>query len=553
MKDKKMTLMFTLLLVGFVPLITIAILLNVYSALKQKSTLEENAYSRLEAAAQGLRMYYEWDIINKGAPEYEHDYVDCLQEQDIELTLFTEDTRFITSITDEKGERTEGTKMDPAIYQDVCAGNDHKVKGVVIGGKPFYGYYVPVKNGDGAVVGAAFAGEPQGMVTAEIRSGIISSTLITLVGVVIFGCIIIFVARLIKSRLMAVINATATLAEGDMTEENELSSTIYEIDYMGISVMSLRQNMRNVLASVLENIQIFDSDMSQIMDNVEVCNSASDEITRAVDDLAQGSVTMSEEVSNTSGSMKLMGEEIRRIHELADSANIASTDVQKESDTAKEKIGILMDANKKTIAISNDVVAGIKASSEAIGKIQAATEMITSITSQTALLSLNASIEAARAGEAGKGFAVVASEISNLASQSDQSTKEIQNIVTEIINSSEQNVELSNRIQEAIDNEGSVLSEVRDSFEVMTKKVSENTDAIGDISSKVVELDQEKEKILDAVSNLSSVSEENAASCEETNASMEEMGATVAGIHAQSNNILEACAKLREVCGYFKI
>lgn len=553
MKEKKLTLMFTLLLVGFVPLITIAVLLNVYSAVKQKSTLENNAYSRLEAAANGLRLYYEWDIVNKGEPEYEHDYVDALKGQDIELTLFIGDTRFITSITNEKGERAEGTKMDPAIYQDVCAGNDHKVAGVVIGGKQFYGYYVPLKNGEGKVVGAAFAGEPQGSVSAEIRSGIISSIVITLIGVFVFGIIIILVARIIKSRLMSVINATAVLAEGDMTQEDELFSSIYEINYMGLSVMSLRQNMRSVLASVMENIQIFDSNMTQIMDNVEVCNSASDEITKAVDDLAQGSVTMSGEIADTSASMKIMGNEIQRIHELADTANTASNEVQKESDMAKEKIGILMDANKKTVEISKDVVDGIKASADAVGKIQAATEMITSITSQTALLSLNASIEAARAGEAGRGFAVVASEISNLASQSDQSTKEIQNIVMEIINSSEQNVEFSNRIKEAIDNEGEVLSEVRDSFKVMTKRVNENTNAIGDISSKVIELDKEKEKILDAVSSLSSISEENAASCEETNASMEEMGATVAGIHAQSGNTMEACAKLREVCGYFKI
>ncbi|MBR1743136.1 MAG: cache domain-containing protein [Lachnospiraceae bacterium] len=553
MKEKKLTLLFTLLLVGFLPLITIAVLLNVYSALAQKRTLEENAYSRLEAAANGLRMYYEWDIVNADGAAYEHDYVDSLKGQDIELTLFLGDTRYITSITDEKGERTEGTQMDPAIYKVVSAGNDHEVSGVVIGGSKYYGYYVPVKDGSGTVVGAAFAGEPQTAVKAEIRRGILYSTGITLIGVVVFGLIIIFVAKLIKSRLMNVVNATATIAEGDMSGEEELSSSIYEINYLGLSLMSLRQNMRNVLRSVLDNIQVFDEDMSKIMESVDVCNNASDEITKAVDDLAQGSVTMSEDIAGTSESMKVIGDEIQRIHTLAEDANVASGEVQRESDAAKEKIGVLMDANKKTIEISNDVVNGIQASSEAVEKIQAATEMITSITSQTALLSLNASIEAARAGEAGKGFAVVASEISNLANQSDQSTKEIQDIVTEIIKSSEQNVELSNRIKEAIDNEGAVLAQVRDSFQTMTGKISENTEAIGDISNKVVELSGEKDKVLDAVAGLSSVSEENAASCEETNASMEEMGATVANIHEQSSNTMEACATLREICGYFKI
>ena len=73
-----------------------------------------------------------------------------------------------------------------------------------------------------------------------------------------------------------------------------------------------------------------------------------------------------------------------------------------------------------------------------IGKI---VQLIKDISEQTNLLALNASIEAARAGEAGHGFAIVAEEVRSLAEQSNQSTKNIRDIIEVIRKKSEQMVE----------------------------------------------------------------------------------------------------------------
>ena len=70
---------------------------------------------------------------------------------------------------------------------------------------------------------------------------------------------------------------------------------------------------------------------------------------------------------------------------------------------------------------------------------------------QINLLSLNASIEAARAGEAGKGFAVVASEISNLADQTNESTKIIEGIIQNLTDESNKTVETLNEVTELIE------------------------------------------------------------------------------------------------------
>ena len=62
------------------------------------------------------------DILEKDDISYQ--FIDSLQDEHIEQTLFMEDERFITSIVDKDGNRAEGTKADPQIWETVRAGND---------------------------------------------------------------------------------------------------------------------------------------------------------------------------------------------------------------------------------------------------------------------------------------------------------------------------------------------------------------------------------------------------------------------------------------------
>ncbi len=552
-KKKKLTMTSTMMMIGFIPLLFSGILVCLITAFNITSSLESMTYQKLRVAADGLRQYYEWDIINSGAPAYEHDYVDSLKSQDIELTLFMGNKRFITSALNAQGQRNEGTDMDAKIWSEVSAGKEYTADGVTIGGSDYYVCYIPIRDGSNQIVGSAWAGSPEAHVKSTIRKSVLSMIIILIIAVIVFGAIIVYVSTRIIAAMRNATNELELLATGDLSSENEPSSVIREIDEIGTNTVTLRATLKKIVGDIFGDITQLHKDMDDVGSGVTTVNSASDGIVHAVDDLSKGSMDMAESVQNTQTNMIRIGDDIDSIREMTDEATSYANEVESESRTAQSALDELIKANAKTIDVSKSVVDGINTSSEAVKKIAEAASVIESIASQTNLLSLNASIEAARAGEAGRGFAVVAGEISNLASQSDLSSKEIKSIVDEIISTSNKIVEYAGQISEAVNNEGSVLMQVNDSFSVVNEKVLGTVEAINTISEKTLELDNAKNQVIDDVSSLSSISEENAASCQETNASMEEIGATIATIKEESDKTLEVTNILQKAVSVFKI
>ena len=479
--------------------------------------------------------------------------MDSLKDQDIELTVFMGDTRLMTSALNAEGKRNEGTQMDAKIWAEVSAGKDYTADGVVIGGKEYYVYYMPLRGADGSVVGSAWAGQPETDVKKKINGSILTVIIVLIVAVVIFGAVIFFVSRAIISRLHAATAELGYLTEGDLTSENNPSSAIDEIDIISQDTVVLRNTMRQVISGIVSNVRELDEDMGQVDSGVSNVNTASEGVVHAIDDLSKGSMDMAESVQNTQTNMIQIGDDIDGIREMTNEATTYVNEVENESRTAQKALDELIRANTNTINVSKSVVDGINTSSEAVKKIAEAASVIESIASQTNLLSLNASIEAARAGEAGRGFAVVAGEISNLASQSDLSSKEIKSIVEEIISTSNKNVEYAGQISEAVNNEGTVLTQVNDSFSVVNEKVSGTVQAINTIAERAQQLDSAKNMVIDDVSSLSSISEQNAASCQETNASMVEIGSTISNIKEESDKTLVVTDSLRDAVAIFKI
>ena len=150
-------------------------------------------------------------------------------------------------------------------------------------------------------------------------------------------------------------------------------------------------------------------------------------------------------IDQVSRSMNEMFETVRHIADYASNASAEASSANSEAETGTVVV-------KKTIEAIHELADEVKTASKVIDELDAHTsnvgvilDTIRSIADQTNLLALNAAIEAARAGEQGRGFAVVADEVRTLASRTQDSTQEIQQVLEELQRASRGAVEAMQR------------------------------------------------------------------------------------------------------------
>jgi methyl-accepting chemotaxis protein len=553
-KIKLSTLLYT---ISIVPIILITCIISILNIVNLNNSLENSAYGRLKVASEGLNYYYGWDLQTEGIDyvkkeDYEHDYVDNLKNQDIEQTFFLGDTRFITSIKDDKGKRIENTKADAEIYKHLCAGKDYKAKGVLIGGKKYYVYYTPVYDKDKKVAGMAFAGEPQDKVEKAVIPVLAKTIVINAIILLLIAGLVFLIATRLKRTITSFSTATEKFSDGNISDTISVPADAKELVSLGESIAKLQEKLRDIVTQIHTNLNNAVQSMEEVEAGVVTCDDAGETIVLAVEEITKGCVHFSESIDICNNSLKQVGEMIDKIVELSASASDKAVNVQKVGHHAKGNLNLLIQANENTDRIADEVVKGIRKSNEATKRIEEISQTITGIAKQTNLLSLNASIESARAGEAGRGFSVVATEIQKLAEESTKSAQEIGSIISQITALSEDNIDFANKIQNAVREEENTLLSVNESFDTVIHKLQDAVLEISVIKDDAKILETEKDNVLNEMETLSAISVQNASSCEETNASMEELKARISTIRTQAENTKELSTDVVEVAKYFK-
>lgn len=553
-KGKRLDFLRVIMLIGSVPLLSAIIILTICAATKMENELETSTYARLRACAISVQKYFEWDIreeiLEKDDVSYE--FIDSLQKDEIELTFFEGDTRFITSIKDKSGNRVEGTKASEEVWNIVKTGKDYQSDGIDISGAKYYVYYTPVCTDDGKVIGMAFAGEKEAIVNDAKNNLMISFVKIALVLTVVYLIILIWLARIIRKPIAKTAADIENIANGNISNEISGSSQIAETDKLITASRILKEKLNDIVSGVNEHVLNLQQDTASLKERADFCNDGTKQISQAMEELSVTAVTLAENVQDVNAKSLEMGNAITDIDGDVQVLSDNSNHMDKANEDAAKSIETVLDSSNRSSAIVEKITNQIEETNQAISSINEAVDLIMDITGQTSLLSLNASIEAARAGQAGRGFAVVADEIKKLSEQSAQGADAIKQVADNIFEKSNESVALVNEVKELIGKEQEDISVTKESFEILSKTINDNLVAVSRISEKTKQLDTIKQAIIGNINDLSAISEENAASNQEVSANITNIAESIDEMNAATghvNNISEELAQLME---YFK-
>ena len=233
--------------------------------------------------------------------------------------------------------------------------------------------------------------------------------------------------------------------------------------------------------------------------------------------------------------------------EKATSVHLQSGEMQESSKAANEKTKYMYEE------LSRETESAVE-KAQKISEISKLAQQISAIASQTNLLSLNASIEAARAGDAGRGFAVVAEEIRQLATQTEQTTGDIKQVVEVIEDAAKGMVECLNKAMDYMDT--TVMADYHGFMEAGVNYYNSSADIeniMGEISSSVNKLNEEMVEIKNNINSISGIINTSVDGIGDIENQSSEIFEMVGKTDALSNDMVEYVKELNSIVNQFKL
>ena len=265
--------------------------------------------------------------------------------------------------------------------------------------------------------------------------------------------------------------------------------------------------IKEIGTKIGEKLEDANDAMQALAEKVTQSAESSEQISIATTHTAEAIQTQTEMNSNITTALEGIADEAKAMRSNADEVTENINDgnnLVKELNTKSQEASAV---NSETAEMTSNL-------QQSASSVKEIVETILSISGQTNLLALNASIEAARAGEAGKGFAVVADEIRALSEHTKESAEQIASTIDDLIG--KVNVASENMLKsvESANEQGEIITQTGEKFEVILEKVHDLTSRAGTISDNVDACVDANAKVMDAISNLSATSEEVAASAQ---------------------------------------
>lgn len=378
-------------------------------------------------------------------------------------------------------------------------------------------------------------------------------TIVAVLLLMVFTFIMITIAM---KPLTVLEKALLKLSNYDITEDSSFEKYVKRKDEVGgiaTAVKTLLEQYGSIIPTIKNASAMLKGIASELSISTGIASETCDQMALAIEQVAKGAVSQAEDTTKASSNIMCMSDELTKIN--SNTEDLQSISVSMDS-AKKQAVNTLAELQKATVSMIEDVnntSEQVKVTSESMKGIKDAIGMIDKIASQTHLLSLNASIEASKAGEQGRGFSVVASEMGKLSKQSAEYSSEIKKIIADIEKNYELIIKNVNTTNENMLVQSGKLTDTQRVFTALEGNISDTVERIASINIMVETLSGEISEIVDMLSNLSAISQENSASTDETMAGIEELNTIIIQVNEKATVVNDSADTLIEEVGVFKV
>jgi methyl-accepting chemotaxis protein len=345
--------------------------------------------------------------------------------------------------------------------------------------------------------------------TASSAIGIGVTIIGTLIAIAISSTIAFFIVR----GIMQPINATNTILK-NITEQGDLTKRVAitsgdEIGEMG--------EYFNAFVSKLQGI------IREIVESATQLSVAAEQMSKVAADTNEGLNRQNSETVQVATAMTEMAATVDEIARNSQNGSDAASSSDREAKSGNQAVSITIKTiNELAGDVENSamILENLKGDSE---NISAVLDVIKNIADQTNLLALNAAIEAARAGEQGRGFAVVADEVRTLAQRTQNSTSEIENLISALQKGAESAV---NAMEQNRTKAAETVEQAAQAGEFL-ESITQGVSTILDMNSQIAVSSEEQaavaQEINRSIVSIQSISDETSVGATQTSESSKEV------------------------------
>lgn len=416
-------------------------------------------------------------------------------------------------------------------------------------------YYQPMDvsaSGPRWIIGATIPKSELTQASASIRN---INFIASMVGLLVIGIITSLYINRITQWIGKVATASKAISDGNLAIaiDPPMLKRSDEIGILAQSFEHMKEALRGIARNIISTADEMNESATMLQEATNQSAITAEDIARAIEEVAKGAMDQAKDTEKGSDEVINLGHILEdnqhALNTLADNAQ----GMIKVVHTGTTSMKNLDQQAKRTSDEISMITNNIDNTYASVNRIKEVSGLIASISEQTNLLALNASIEAARAGEHGRGFAVVADEIRKLAEQSKRSTEDIDDALRQLNSDAENLVRVAEELKVVVSEQLTGVDHTTKQFEEIRSTIDTIVASIETIDKAGGAMLEKKDHIMEVMTNLSAIAEENAASTEETSASTEEQTANILEMHHKSEELADLAAKLKAASAYFKL